>query len=515
MRPLLAGLLCAIFIGIASCAEAPVVSISSGRVQGVVQGNTVAYLGIPYAAAPTGNLRWRAPAPAPQWTDVRETTRFGANCPQPIFEGDPALTMSEDCLFLNVWTPQNHRADARLPVMVWIHGGAYIFGSGDIDDASAFTRDGVVLVSINYRLGRFGFFAHPALTAENADNGLLGNYGILDQIEALKWVRANIAQFGGDPDNVTIFGVSAGATFTNLLMYSPLSEGLFHRAIAQSDPFAQPWPYMAVMNRSGQNAESYGDAWAQSVGAPNATPAQLRAIPTERALADPNEANAGGVKPMVDGRIVPERGPEAFAAGLAHRVPYIIGANSYEGSLTEMYNADAAALVASLGANGPQIVQKYGQTIANNHRLLAATITGDTSFVGPRRIAARLASSHDVPTWVYHFAYVPEALRETLPGAPHASEVSFAFEDLGMYEGSRFDARAADKAMARQVHSYWVNFARTGDPNGAGLPNWPRFAPNETLLAFENDGIRPINGYRDDLYDLIEPSIIGDRLAAH
>lgn len=494
-------------------AAAAVVETTGGKLQGVEQGAAVAFLGVPYAAAPVGDLRWRAPAAAKPWTDVRKAEAFGPNCPQPKLPvpGAEVKPQGEDCLYLNVWAPKG-AAGKKLPVMVWIHGGSYILGSGDLDDTTAFTRDGVVLVSLNYRLGRLGFFGHPALTAETPD-GLLGNYGVMDQIAALQWVQANIAKFGGDPGKVTIFGVSAGATFTDLLMTSPMAKGLFSRAIAQSDPFFQPWPYMASMKMAGQpTAEAWGAKWAESVGAKDATAAQLRAIPFEKALAGPNEANAQQVKPVVDGKVVPERGPEAYAAGYAAKVPYIIGGNSFEGSLAMIYKMDPKTLVAGLGPNGDKVLAEYGPGISSDPGLLAATLTGDTSFLVPRRVAARLASANGTPTWSYHFDYVPEQQRGKIAGATHGGEVPFVFESFKPGPMTQYEATDQDKAMAAKVHAYWVNFARNGDPNGPGLPHWPKFAPKETLQVFTAEEIKPVAGFGAARYDLIEPSVVGDRL---
>ncbi|MDB5445449.1 MAG: Carboxylic ester hydrolase [Phenylobacterium sp.] len=504
----------ALALGLAgqACA-APLVQTTSGPVRGVERGGADAFLGIPYAAPPTGGLRWRAPAPPQPWAGVRIADHFEPNCPQPKLPAPGAAVkpQSEDCLYLNVWAPR-HAAGRKLPVMFWIHGGSYILGSGDLDDTSAFTRDGVVLVSLNYRLGRLGFFAHPALTAESP-NGPLGDYGILDQIAALTWVRDNIARFGGDPARVTIFGVSAGATFTDLLMISPKAQGLFQRAIAESDPFLQPWPHMAALKHADETtAEDYGAQWAAAAGAPNATAAELRALDYEKTLAAPIQANAQGVKPIIDGRILPERGPEAYAAGLLAHVPYIIGGNSFEGSLAAIYQVDPAPLVASLGANREAVLALYGPQVANNPRLLAGMLNGDQSFLVPRRVAARLASSQGVPTWSYHFAYVPEAQRAQLPGAPHGSEVPFVFESFPSGPTAPYRATNADRAMAARVHAYWVNFARNGDPNGPGLPPWPRFEPGDTLQVFAADGVHTAPGFDRARYDLIEPSVLGDRL---
>jgi len=488
----------------------PLVQTTSGPVQGVDQGAAAAFLGIPYAAPPVGDRRWREPAAPAAWTAPRVADHFGLNCPQPKLPipGVQTKPMGEDCLYLNVWTPRGVR---KAPVMVWIHGGSYILGSGDLDDTHAFTRDGVVLVSLNYRLGRLGFFAHPSLTGENP-GGLLGNYGIMDQIAALRWVQANIARFGGDPARVTIFGVSAGATFTNLLRISPLARGLFAASIAESDPFFQPWPYLASLRHGAEPAaEDWGVGWAAAHGLPAATAEQLRAIPVDETLAGPNDANQQQVKPVVDGKVVPERGPEAYAAGAGGTTPYIIGNNSFEGSLAAIYRTDPTSYVAGLGANGPAVLQAYGPAITRDPALLGATLVGDTSFLVPKRVAARMASAHGAPTWVYQFAYVAESQRGRAPGAPHGGEVPYVFEAFGTGPGQPAPTDA-DRAMAARVHAYWVNFARTGDPNGAGAPSWPRFTPQaQTLLRFSNDGVAPVTDFNGPLYDLIEPSVVGAR----
>jgi para-nitrobenzyl esterase len=295
-------------------------------------------------------------------------------------------------------------------------------------------------------------------------------------------------------------------------MVSPLSNGLFHRAIAQSDPFAIPWPYMASMHRAGtEPAERFGSRWAADRGLANATSAQLRAVPYEQTLPNPATAIAEGVTPMIDGRILPERGPEAFAAGRAKHLPYIIGGNSYEGALAMLYKARPADRVAELGAQGPAILDLYDTKIRNNPDLLGATIMGDGGFLAPRRWAARAAAARGTPTWVYHFGYVLEQMRGSMPGAPHGMETPFVFDG---FKSLRMRPSAKDEATATVMHAYWVNFARTGDPNGPGLPTWPQFVPGtETLLSFDNDGQRAINGFNDALYDLYDERLRDQRRA--
>ena len=318
---LLAGALAAA-AACAHAAPAPVIT-ASGALQGVEAAGVVSYKGIPYAAAPVGDLRWRPPGPAPHWQGVRAADRYGNMCMQNVPPntawGD--IPTSEDCLYLNVWRPA--AVSAPLPVMVWIHGGGFNIGASSWPqtEGSSLARRGVMLVELNYRMGKFGFFAHPALTKENP-NGELGNYGLMDMIAALKWVKANAAAFGGDPANVTVFGESAGGMAVNFLMESPDARGLFQKAMVESGGGRNGFA-------SFTEAEAAGAAAAQAWGVTGDDPTALRAIPAKTVLGSAS-IGGGGASPMIDGKVVPEPIMAAFTAGHIAHVSYVIGSNAYE-----------------------------------------------------------------------------------------------------------------------------------------------------------------------------------------
>ncbi|MFT3754415.1 MAG: carboxylesterase family protein [Pseudoxanthomonas sp.] len=477
----------------------PVVKIDSGRVQGTIQGNADAYLGIPFAAAPVGKLRWRAPEAIAKWSGVRPTQAFGASCPQPAGMIS-AENQNEDCLFINVWAPKD-AAGKKLPVMVSIHGGAYFLGSGDLPDTSAFTRDGVILVSFNYRLGRLGWFAHPALTRENP-NGPLGSYGMMDQVAALQWVNRNIAAFGGDPSQVTIFGCSAGGTFTNMMMTSPHARGLFSGAIAQSDPFAHPFPSLAT-------AETRGNAYVESLGLAHATVEQLRAIPVEKIVFSLQESAQANSVPIVDGSYLVSRQPDAFAAGKAAKVPYINSTNSFEGSLAAMFGGRADGLVAASGAARESLLGLYPEQVRANAKLYDGLVMGDVEFVGPQRLAAREVARHGSPTWAMSFDYLPVVMRAAgQPGSVHCADSAYVFERPGDATNGQAPTDA-DWVTARMMHGYYVNFAKYRNPNGEGLPDWPQFTvDDQTMLVVSDDKTQAQPNYNDAKLDILEAAAL-------
>jgi para-nitrobenzyl esterase len=486
------------------------VSIDSGALEGVEGDGYVKYLGVPYAAPPVGDLRWRAPQAPPAWSGVRKADRFGPSCIQPplpltLATAGDDIPQSEDCLYLNVWAPRG-AAGRKLPVMMWIHGGSYIIGSGSWPtyDGAVFARQDIVYVSINYRLNYFGFFAHPALTAENAD-GVLANYGILDQIAALQWIQRNIEAFGGDPGNVTVFGESAGGTFTNLLMLSPLSKGLFHRAIVQSAPAFQRWRRLKGAPDGPSKVERMGEAHAQAIGAAGQDVAALRAVESDKVMGEVGKVWGANLGPIVDGAILPEREAEAYEAGLQHRVPLMIGANSYEASLMAGYPVANDTLIDSLGPDRAATLSIYDPAGARTLDEVAKDIYGDRQFVSPARYIAKQAAKTQ-PVHLYHFSYVPEALRGSIHGASHGSEIAFVFEAAGSTAMTPYAETAADRAMARVLNRYWVNFARTGDPNGPGLPAWPTCPPDVDLtMEFSAEGAVLRQGFLAERLDLVEP----------
>lgn len=461
------------------------VRLENGVVRGAVAGGILAFKGLPYAAPPVGEWRWRPPAPVADWQGVRDATDYGAICIQPPANGDPGvgpLPMSEDCLTLNVWAPVER--DGPLPVMVWIHGGGYNNGSGTaaLYDGSAIARRGVVVVTINYRLGRFGFFDHPALAADRPADESAGNYGVMDQIAALEWVRDNIAALGGDPGNVTIFGESAGGVAVTQLMIAPSARGLFHKAIVQSGLGRQRSAELALDRPGRPSAQSLGVAFARSARLPaDADAAQLRALPAETLLSPMPAFYSDNL--IVDGLILTEDVVEAFTAGRQAPVPLILGTNSAE--FWWIRPADAGA---------------YGRTDdpmteVEHDALLAAYggadgydahVVSDLIFNEPARHLTRLHAAAGHPTFLYRFDVVPESNPEPSGGATHASERPYVFDTLDTF-GRPLGQRDQDAADA--MAGYWTRFAQAGDPNAPAAVVWPdlRAAP-DLLLEFTNSG---------------------------
>ena len=470
--------LAVIGVGSAASQEAPTpVRVDSGQVQGVIADGVESFKGIPFAEPPVGELRWRPPQPAASWTGVRQAAEFGANCMQGRFGPPPAAgapqppAPSEDCLFLNIWRPASTAADAKLPVMVWIHGGGFVGGSGALsgDGGAPFARKGVVLVTLNYRLGRFGFFAHPALSAERPDD-LKGNYAYMDQIAALHWVHDNIAAFGGDPGNVTLFGSDAGATSIALLMLSAQARDLFQKAILQSVPGR-------ARLRSAEEAEIVGRQLAAALG----PTADWRAAEPQRVLAAERQLLAQSPRsfaPMIDGDLVSEDLIPGFAAGHHSRIALIIGSNDDETGVDGA--SDLGKELASSGIVSGELRQLYADPSD-----LAARVYTDKVFSEPVRLLARLHAASGAPTFRYRLAYVPEASRAH-PEGGHGRELQFVFGAEGVPGAGILSRR--DREVASRIRAYWINFARSGDPNGAGLPRWDN-AGGDRLLLITNDGI--------------------------
>jgi para-nitrobenzyl esterase len=473
----------------AQSASAPIVTVETGALKGVVRDGVVSYLGVPYAAPPVGELRWRAPQPPAKWQGVRSAETFGNDCVQHRQYDQP---QSEDCLYLNVWASAGATSQPR-PVMFWIYGGGLSYGSSAWPwyDGTAFAKQGVVLVSINYRLARFGFFAHPAISAE-APGAVLGNYGFMDQIAGLQWVQRNIAAFGGDPRNVTIFGESAGGRSVNALLVSPLSKGLFQRAIIESGAGRNPLRHIRE-SRSGLgiSAEAMGVAFAKSAGLADATAAQLRSLPAEVVRGPVGAAPPAFANAMIDGRLVVEDFIETYKKGAQYHVPLMIGANSAEfgtGAAPE-----AEAVFHSLGAYKDKALALYDGYGTRDSKNVAMEITSDMGMNNGTRYVARLIAKAGKPVYHFHFAYVTQSARATLPGARHAAELVYVFDTLGSRTSRSQPITAAadaDRQVARQMNAYWANFAKRGDPNGSGLPQWPALtlARDEVLEFTMNDG---------------------------
>jgi para-nitrobenzyl esterase len=476
---------------------APRAATESGALEGSPVGsspNAAVFLGIPFAAPPTGDRRWRPPQPTQHWSDVRPVKQFAPSCPQlpstwwPEMAGRDRLETSEDCLYLNVWTPNLNRA-RKIPVMVWIHGGGNVEGSSQIPPlAPALARKGVVVVSAQYRLGVLGFLAHPALSAESPQH-TSGNYGLLDQIAALDWVRRNIAAFGGDADQVTIFGESSGAEDVCHLLASPLAKGLFQRAILESgvcmDSLYSDFRQEQNYYRNHGPGERLGSRMATAFGiteTPSAL-ASLRALPVERLLQWAHQADADfGV--VVDGWSVPLQPVLTFARGKQARVPVLVGSNAQE---TAVFGK--ASPLATQDSR-PKTMAQYRAWLKNEFREFAADVEQvypaqadqgvphvfirmqtDYDFgFGAHRLA-QAAASQSQPAYLYYFTYIGRGAFAAL-GAFHSEELMF----LGNTYWKSWTSNSADNHLAEIISDYWTQFAKTGNPNQANHPDWPAYA---------------------------------------
>lgn len=476
----------------------PVVQVTGGKVRGTaIAGGGAAYFGIPYARPPVGALRWREPMPVEPWAGIRDAVAPGPPCAQnPYFIPTAKEIAREDCLYLSVWTPDVQPARGK-PVMVWIPGGGnFAGGSGPATNGESLIRRDVVIVTITYRLGLFGFFSHPDLTRESPHRAS-GNQGILDQMAALRWVQTNIARFGGDPTNVTIFGESAGALNVSVLMTSPLSRGLFARAIAQSGAVSVVSEPLSL-----KDAESRGVSLAALWGA-GATPSieALRALPASAILAgEPNflEKPQPNLGVTIEGYVFPTRPATVFASGTQHTVPMIIGALAHEwvpgvhpptdlkGSIEGTYRSGIAAraLPLYLEAATDSLYGTPSEQWVEDIGFRCPAVAQSIWHTG-----ARHAAYH------YEMEHVPLARRR---GNTHAQDVPYVFGSLG-----RADYAAADTALSDVMQTYWTNFAKTGNPNGPGVPHWPTFdARSRQYMAFTEKGARPKQGLRSPYCDL-------------
>jgi para-nitrobenzyl esterase len=453
----------------------PKVRIETGWVSGARDDGVSAFLGLPYAAPPVGALRWRPPAPAASWTGVRKATGFQPACMQTgvSMPGEPPPRISEDCLYLNVWTQQVGRRGA--PVIVWIHGGGYSNGATALPLywGDRLARRGVVVVSLAYRLGPFGYLAHPDLSREG--EGASGDYGLMDQIAALTWVRNNIAAFGGDPARVTIAGQSAGAMSVSQLIASPAAGGLFQRAIAQSGGLFEPLALAPAYQL--KQAEQDGLAYAASLGASSVE--DLRRLPAARLL----EGRAGLVThPVVGPPVLPISPYDAYVSGRQTRVPVLVGYNAEEArSLTDLKAITAASYAKDLArAWGPLpegIVAAYPYADDMSARQARADLERDLRFGWDMWAWARLQAASGAPAWFYRFDQQPPFPAGSVRagwGASHFAELWYMFDHLGQ---EPWAWTPQDRRLADIMAAYWVNFARTGDPNGKGLPPWPVYDP--------------------------------------
>ena len=471
------------------CSAATVAVTDAGALRGAADGAVTDYLGVPYAAPPLGPLRWRPPQPPAAWQGVRPAQAFAPACMQKgvSMPGEAPPRVSEDCLYLNVWAPAHPRSTGAA-VMVFIHGGGFSNGATAMPLywGDRLARKGVVVVTVAYRLGPFGYLAHPELSREAAD-GASGDYGLMDQIAALQWVRRNIRAFGGDPGRVTIFGQSAGAMSVSLLTASPQARGLFQRVIAQSGGMFEPLelaPGYALAQ-----AERDGAAYAASVGARSL--AELRAMPAEALLG--GTANAVG-HPVVGPAVLPRSPYQAYVEGSQARVPILIGSNADEArSLADVSQVTAASFKADLdhiwGPLQPGIVAAYPFTTDAGAKAARLDLERDLRFGWDMWAWARLqAASDGPPVWLYRFAQTPPFPAGSPRagwGASHFAELWYVFDHL---DQEPWAWTASDRRLADMMSSYWVNFAKTGDPNGPGLPRWPAFdSTGRRLLVLTGD----------------------------
>jgi para-nitrobenzyl esterase len=481
-----------------AAAQVVTAKVGGGQVEGVAANGVAAFKGIPFAAPPVGDLRWKKPQPVAAWSGVKKASAYAPSCVQDaamltFMQAPPGL--SEDCLYLNVWTPAKSPSE-RLPVMVWIYGGGFAAGatSAAVYDGTRLAEKGVVLVSVAYRVGVFGFLAHPELSKESGKGS--GNYGLQDQIAGLQWVKDNIAAFGGDARNVTIFGESAGGIAVSMLAASPRAKGLFAKAISESGGSFAP---SRTGTEGGQNvptlatAEAMGAQFFAKIGA--ASLAAARALPTDAIQKAQGPGLGTGFWPVDDGDVLPGDQYVLYSQGKFNDTPVLIGTNSDEGALFIRGGVTSAAFE-------QQIKAGYGEhaaaiLAANPHATDAEAVEAaqnmfrDSAFAWPTWVWARLQSQKGKgAAYVYYFDH---RTPQSPSGASHADEIPYVFRNMPAA------ARPQDTAMSELVSGYFVNFAKTGDPNGAGLPKWPAFTEKSQQVLFLDtaSSARPVPNLRE------------------
>ena len=482
----------------------PLVQVVGGQIKGrLIPDGGAAFKGVPFAQPPVGDLRWREPAPVKDWTGVRDAGAFGPACTQ---QNRQQQTSQEDCLYLNLWTPDWPPKSPK-PVMVWLHGGGNAMGRASVGylDGTSLSRRGVILVTINYRLGVFGFLVHPGLTAESPHHSS-GNYGLLDQLAVLKWVRENIAKFGGDPGNVTLFGQSAGAIDTSILVASPLSKGLIHRSIQESGP---PLRQLGPVAQE----EKVGVKFAESLKAPAGAAEAvkfLRSVSTAdlQKASEAAKLRPDGVlaRPVIDGWVMPRYPAYSYQDGQELPIPMIVGSNAREQAWIYKLEEMKQVIADNFGSLAPKAEEFYGlnkSALGNDDPLLgpaSTQLTADTRHRCGAVAEAIWRSSHGRTTYEYQFD--PPIAGE--PATKHEAEIPFVFGNLlpsGPLSGPFGEA---DKKISADIQQYWVNFAKTGNPNSNGLPTWSKFDPKaRPYLEFTlHDGPLLREGLRRDVCDM-------------
>ncbi|MBE7177929.1 MAG: carboxylesterase family protein [Mucilaginibacter polytrichastri] len=462
------------------------VKVEGGEISGSRDSTGIfSFKGVPFAAPPVDSLRWKAPQPVKPWNGVRICDTFG---PSPM-QGDPApfsmwteeflipkKPISEDCLYLNVWTGAKNPAEKRA-VLVWIYGGGFMSGGSAVPiyDGAALARQGIIVVSINYRVGIFGFFSHPELSAESAHNAS-GNYGLLDQIAALKWVKANISVFGGDPDKVTIAGQSAGSMSVNALVASPLAKGMFRGAIGQSGAsFTRENVPLA-------DAEKAGKSIAAELGASSV--ADLRKLPSEKLM----KANYPFRRPVIDGYVLPRTIAKIFAEHRENKVNLLTGWNENEGLHGDLKPAEAYRKETEqhYGADAAELLRFYPATTDSIAAVSQANLARDQYFGVQNFAWANAQSAHGRKVFVYRFSRrVPATGEYVKYGAFHTGEVPYMFDNLGFVKRPW---ESSDRELAQTMSGYWVNFVKTGNPNGSGLAEWPAYSQaGGAIMNFDTD----------------------------
>jgi len=456
------------------------VKVREGILEGTIEDGLRVFKGVPFAAPPVGELRWKAPQPPVAWEGVREAKQFG---PAPMQSGSPAEGKSEDCLYLNIWTPASSEKE-KLPVLVWIYGGGFSFGStGDPTyDGARLAKKGVVLVSVTYRVGQLGFLAHPQLSAESP-SGTSGNYGLLYQIAGLQWIKDNIEAFGGDPDNVTIFGESAGGISVSMLCASPLAKGLFQKAISQSGgsfgpsrPTTYPGENMKVLQVAEQDGVDFMNQYGVS------TIDELRKLDAEKLI--PVRWEQPGGWPIVDGYVIPDDQFKLYEAGEYNDVSVLIGYNSDEGLSFPSGRTPEEFVEGVARRFGPYADSLLAVYPVAEDRIprSARNLMRDAAFGWQTWSWARLqCKTGKAPVYYYYFDHHPEYPADSPmadAGSPHGMDVAFVFMNLNQESTER------DVALAEIMAGYWTNFAKNGDPNGEGLPEWPAFDPENGRVMY-------------------------------